>query len=674
MMKKIFFNISVIFFSLLVCIIDTKKSSFWKLFRLNFVLFSLYLMGDVFFRWDGFSYYASFSEFIPAIALVSILWSLVAFSMAVILWLSYKAVEGIFSIAEWNIDIEHFTLGLSIFVLLGLVFWIGKLYVLPDFHSFGFKIIVFFILLLVAGVLAWIFHKKSGRLIHIIQERITPLVWLFGLIAIFSMPVVAYHTWIKETDSKANEQILSRSGANKDRPNFILVTFDALTARNMSSNGYHRETTPFISEWAKSATSFEWTEAASNATAPTLTSLKTGKRVWNHQAYYLEGFKTKENNDNLAQVLKNNGYHTRVYMGNRFTTPKNMGMESSYDFIHSFQPWRLMSFSVLGILDEFLHHLFIDKIPLYNWIIKEDFLLFKILWVTSPGLSKVYAPFEAFNDFINAMETGGVPEPYFVWFHFYPPHDAYLPPAPYMGMYNSSPKLRNEKSQATAVKTIRREYGKNVNNDYLLNLLRDRYDECIRFCDKQFENFIRRLDKNNISSNTVIILSADHGESFEHGYIKHGRKELYEHVTHIPLFIKEQDQSEGAIIKDMVRQIDIPATILELAGVPIPPWMEGRSLVPLMNGIKLTPEPAFSMTLETNRPREKLTKGTVAVWEGDYKLIYYLDENRSLLFNLREDPDELHNLLDREPKIGAHLLTLIKNNLEKANKRITSGG
>ena len=655
---------------------DTKKVSFWKLFRLNFVLFSLYLMGDAFFRWDGFSYYASFSEFLPAIALVSILWSIIAVFTALLLWL----ILGVF---EWScqrlglkIRIEHLLLYTGVFILFGVSVWEGKKLIWPNVETtLQLKLIAFICVVIISIFITLLFRNKAERWIDIIQERITPLVWLFGVIVIFSAPLVAYHTWIKGTDVRLHKQNILQSAAVKDRPNFILVTFDALTARNMSSNDYYRETTPFISEWAKSATLFEWTEAASNATVPTLTSLTTGKRVWNHHAYYLEGFRTEEITENFAQVLKNNGYHTRVYMGNRFTMPKKLGMESAYDFGQKIYPWELTSFSILGIIDKFLYHSFANKIPLYNWIIKEDFLLYKILLrVASPGLYKVYKPLEAFNYFIKAMKKDKIPEPYFVWFHFYPPHVPYLPPVPYMGMYNSSLQLREEKSQRIAIATIRRERGKSTDNDNLLNLLRDRYDESIRFCDKQFENFMRQLDENNLSSNAVIILSADHGESFEHRYIEHGKMELYEQVTHIPLFIKEQNQSKGFIVKDMVRQIDIPATILDLAGVTVPSWMEGRSLVPLMHGKKLAPRPEFSMILETNRQREKLTKGTIAVWEGDYKLIHYLNDNRSILFNLREDSDELHNLLDSKPEIGKHLLDLIKDNLKKVNEKIASGG
>ncbi len=202
--------------------------------------------------------------------------------------------------------------------------------------------------------------------------------------------------------------------------------------------------------------------------------------------------------------------------------------------------------------------------------------------------------------------------------------------------------------------------------------MRDYYDEYINYIDKQFDNFIQDLNERAID-NTVIILSADHGESFDHGYFTHGGPFLYEEVTHIPLIIKEPGQKKGQIIEPLVEQIDIPATVLELANIPVPIWMEGRSLVSAMRGETLAQRPAFSMNFEGNRSRgHKITTGSIAVWEGDYKLIHYLEKNESQLFNIRRDPYELNNLFNKEVDKGRSLLVLIKENLKKANDNIKS--
>ena len=142
----------------------------------------------------------------------------------------------------------------------------------------------------------------------------------------------------------------------------------------------------------------------------------------------------------------------------------------------------------------------------------------------------------------------------------------------------------------------------------------------------------------------------------------------------IPLIIKYPNQTEGRIIDDIIEQIDIPATILDIADISLPLWMEGRSLVPLMYNKKLLPKPAFSMHLEANRRRgHQIEKGVFAVWEGNFKLIHDLEKKESLLFNLKKDPEEQDNLINKESEVGGHLLELILDNLKIANEKILKG-
>ena len=74
----------------------------------------------------------------------------------------------------------------------------------------------------------------------------------------------------------------------------------------------------------------------------------------------------------------------------------------------------------------------------------------------------------------------------------------------------------------------------------------------------------------------------------------------------------------------------------------------------------------------TRRPRGlKIDTGIIAVWEGDYKFIHQLRKNKDdELYNLKNDPDEMNNILDKEPLISRRLLGLIQDNLKKANQRI----
>ena len=650
-----------------------RKTSYWQVFRLIFVVLFLYLMGDALFRWDGFRFYATFSEFLPCIALISVLWSIVAAFTAMMIWLPPVIFGRLFQRIGWKIRIENLQVFISTFLLFGLMASIVKRLIWPSIKAtLQLKIIVFLCAVLAGIFLTWKFLDKFERWAGIIHERITPLVWLFGIWVILSVPLVSYHTWIKPSNIAVSQKISQTTTDNKSRPNIILVTFDTLTARDMSVYGYHRQTTPFISEWAKSGLLFTRLEAATNFTTAATASLMTGKRVWTHQTYQKIGGKpVKSNIENLPLVLKNNGYYTMAFVANPSASVRLLGIADSFDIAPLATEFSAPA-SLTHIIDKTLYRFFGDKIRLHDWIVKADFISSRFLYLISRDFSITsFPPEKVFKRFLSVIDENP-PQPYFAWIHLLPPHSPYLPPLPYMGMYDSSYKLATYKSQI-GVKIEPNQYF-SMEVQPAVNMLRARYDEFIRYCDKQFEDFIAQLSTRDKLKNTVIILSSDHGESFEHNYFQHGLEHLYEQVTHIPLIIKGPNQTEGRVINDLIEQIDIPTTVLDLANIPVPEWMEGRSLVPLMQGKRLPLRHVFSMNFEKNPSLgHEIIRGTVAVWEDDYKLIHFLEEKESLLFNLKQDPDELNNLFDREPEVSQRLLTLIQKNLKEANERISKG-
>lgn len=655
----------------------SNKNTFRLLSHMIFVIFSLYLVGDVLYRWDGFSYYASFGEFLPGVGLVFILWSFVSVLAAIFVWVLFRILIAAFRIIGLKIKFEHLLSYIVVFVVFGALAWKGKKILWPYLLTpLNVKLIVLVSVAFLSLLVAWLFRNRAEKTIAIIQERITPLVWLFGFIVISSVPLVAYNTWWKTDKIQLKD---SKSLAVDDnRPNIILVTFDGLAARNMSVYGYDRETTPFISRWSKNATVFTKAEASSNFTTPAVASLMTGKRVWSHQTYQIEGTKPiRSSVESLPAVLKENGYFNIALVVNPFASVKVLGMYNRFDMAPSateFSETASLLGWKFGIIDVMLYRLFSDNIRMYNWILKNEFIFSKFLNLISRNVNRTEVPPEkAFNKLLEIMDSN-IPKPFFAWIHIFPPHDPYLPPEPFSGSFNTSSELRSYKRQEALVEESYKylfQYKRYPEEmQPAVNLMRDYYDESITYIDKRFEDFIEKLNK-RIIENTVIILSADHGESFDHGYLTHGGPFLYEQVTHVPLIIKETGQIAGKVVEDRVEQIDIPATILDLADIPAHSWMEGRSLLPLLRGEKLPQRPAFSMNFEENPSRgHQITRGSIAVWEGDYKLIFYLKTNEYLLFNMRQDPDELDNLIEKEPEIGDHLRNLIKTNLENANNRI----
>jgi arylsulfatase A-like enzyme len=446
----------------------------------------------------------------------------------------------------------------------------------------------------------------------------------------------------------------------------------------MSLYGYERKTTPFIDIWAKEASVFTKAEAACTWTPPAVASLMLGKRVWTHQLYHSEGpHPVKSDIENLPLLLEKNGYTTMAFILNQMhASPKILGISKNFQ-IAPLETELKISATILDKIDTSLYKLFFNKIKMYDWILKGDFILNTLLSLFSPygGTITPFQPEKAYKSFLNAIDQG-IQEPFFVWIHLYPPHFPYLPPEPYMGMFNASPGFRGSKSHIDLImfsfQRISQKYpDKDVQS--IVDTLRGRYDEFIRYTDKQFEGFVEQLERRDKLENTVIILSSDHGESFEHNYLGHNGN-FYEEQTHIPLIIKEPYQTEGRVINELAEQIDITATILDFAQIKIPSWMEGRSLRPLTQEKRLHSKPIFSMNFQSNPGKgHKITQGGIAIWDGDYKLIKCLKcSAKPLFFNLRNDPEELNNLINEEPEIAQRLSALIMEHLARANEKISA--
>jgi arylsulfatase A-like enzyme len=602
-------------------------------------------------------------------ALVTIFWTIAASVAALVIWLLLKGLEWLCGCLGWKSVPGFLLIFAEILALLSIFTLIGKTAFTKELISQTTKFIVLLCVFVISLFLAW--RYRDDR--NIVQGRITPLVWLFGIWFAASIPIVAYHAWIKDVDTYRPEIGAISSSADMERTNIILVSFDSLTSRDMSAYGYDRPTTPFIDRWSRGASTFSRFQSASNWTSSAAASMMTGKRVWTHRMFQGDSRLLNSKTESLPLELRKHGYYNMAFVANGYASVKRLGVENGFDIAPrntEFGRSRTLVGIRFGTLDIVLSRLFGDRIKSYSWIIFPDFILGKFLrkhFLYSGRLSRTEAPPEsAFNYFLKTVDKG-VQSPFFAWIHLYPPHDPYLASEKFMGLFDPSMKLRSFNKQMEDEVEAHK-----VKNDEDWAVYRARYDEFIRYCDEQFEDFVKEVRKRDELKDAVIIFTSDHGESFEHDYFTHNTIHHYEQVTHIPLMIEEPGRA-GTRIDELADQVDLAPTILDLADVPVPSWMEGSSLLPLMRGEALPTRHVYSMSFQKNPSRGgRITKGTVAVWDGDYKLIHYLDENRSLFFDLEKDPDELVNLFDEKEEIALPLLDLIYENLEKADEKVSA--
>ena len=193
------------------------------------------------------------------------------------------------------------------------------------------------------------------------------------------------------------------------------------------------------------------------------------------------------------------------------------------------------------------------------------------------------------------------------------------------------------------------------------------YDGEIRRLDQLFFKRLREtLEALDLTKNTLVIVSADHGEELvDHGLVGHvstyreGR--LYDEVIRIPLLLWYPGViNEGVVIEDLVQNIDIVPTVLDLLDLPQPSGLPGQSLMPLINGSSgWHQRPVFLETSGggyTANP-EQYKRRYRAVRTDRWKLVHSVEEEEFTLFDLDADPHESEDVKSDFPDVADSLRT-----------------
>jgi len=199
---------------------------------------------------------------------------------------------------------------------------------------------------------------------------------------------------------------------------------------------------------------------------------------------------------------------------------------------------------------------------------------------------------------------------FFAWAHYMDPHD----------QYNKHPEASPE-------------FG---------NKNRDRYDNEVFYTDLWLGKLLVWAREQQWWKNTVLIISADHGEAFgEHGFYKHAF-EIWDVLTRVPLMISGPGITPRRV-DERRSHLDLAPTILDLMGLPPEPQFMGKSMLPELHGAAPeNREPILSeLTEDSHNPLRR------AFILGDYKLLV-LDGRKYQLYNLSKDPGELVDLADTE--------------------------
>jgi arylsulfatase A-like enzyme len=392
--------------------------------------------------------------------------------------------------------------------------------------------------------------------------------------------------------------------------NIVLIALDTQRADHLGCYGYPKRTSPFIDSIARRGVLFERCYAPNIPTHPSFTTMFSGKEAITHNIVNIGGgVPIADGVRLLPEIFKEHGYITAAV--------DSMGRHFSRGF---------------------------DEYCTYQWDRSNPMALRKAETVNEKALP-----------LIERLQQQA--QPFFLFLHYWDPHTPYLPPSPYDRKFypkDKDPYDPNNHSMDEAwtwepFKWYFHDWMPGITDaEYVINL----YDGETAYMDHHLRPIFAALAP--IQEETLVIITADHGEVLNEqlGYFDHHG--LYEGNVHVPLILYWPGKlPKGRRVPGFVQNLDIAPTLLELAGIRDRDNMEGISLLPGIFGLR-----------DGNYDEVYLSEATWQVKRGlrteRWKFIDSIEQDphgRPLqeLFDLQSDPEEQQNLTASRPEVVKEL-------------------
>jgi arylsulfatase A-like enzyme len=336
-------------------------------------------------------------------------------------------------------------------------------------------------------------------------------------------------------------------------PNVLLIVLDTVRADHLSLYGYSRDTTPNLKRLAERGVRFDHARSTAPWTLPSHASIFTGH--WPHELAVEQIGWLDRTAPTLAEFLGVRGFATAGFIANQFFCGHESGLSRGFAVYRDYPvtAWEVFRASTLG------------------WLITRSALRVRdeLHWLLgSSSVAEVSVDFSRKDaamvnrEFLDWLSGHG-DQPFFAFLNYFDAHDPYLPPAGVAVNRQASPKSRAE------IAVLRDWY--KIKKEELppqsIALARDAYDDCIAALDNELGKLFAELDRRGVLDQTLIVLTADHGEQFgENGRFGHGQS-LHAPEVHVPLVIvAPSGVPRGSVVTAGVSLRDIPRTVVDLLG------------------------------------------------------------------------------------------------------------
>jgi len=386
-----------------------------------------------------------------------------------------------------------------------------------------------------------------------------------------------------------------------ERPNLLLITVDTLRSDHLSSYGYHLKTSPRIDQLAAEGVRFHNAYTTIPMTGPSHLSLFTSRYPQEHGAR-INGVALPKDSKWLAlpQILRRFGYQNAAFISAWTLNSRLTRMDRWFD-----------------VYDEELTRTY----QLFN--------------------SSRYA--EDVTPRVLRWLDGKKQDPFFLWVHYFDPHSPYHLREEFASLEKSGhPKEEVPDLDAETQERIRK------------------YDSEIGYTDKHIGQVLDKLEQKGLRNNTIVVLTADHGESLgEHGYVGHGRH-LYDDIVRVPLIVRyPRGVPAGKVIHERVSLLDVTPSVVDMT-VPVeerrsqPFSFAGRSFAAaMMEGESIPDRPMRYVAFAGKKGfapswlswmwvHESKLPLRIGLTQGPQKTIWSPGQQSLSAFNTDKDPFELH--------------------------------
>ncbi|RLB80915.1 MAG: hypothetical protein DRH17_10700 [Deltaproteobacteria bacterium] len=382
--------------------------------------------------------------------------------------------------------------------------------------------------------------------------------------------------------------------------NVILLTIDALRKDMLGCYGNDKHLAPFLDSIQDKCIRFLRAQATGPYTQASFPGILTS-------SYYLEYGKPttrlSTKRTMVSEVLKKGGITTAGFHSNPYLSA-NAGWGRGWDIFYD---------SMEDEVEPMLPYIKGDKVneKVINWL--------------------------------SSHVGAGDYKPFFLWVHYMDVHEPYVPERQFVDMVYPSLDLSKEAMFELFKNYVIRQ---NVSNPEKVQLLKQLYEIQVKEVDTYVETLFKALEDQGVLKDSIVIITSDHGDEFnEHGGLSHQDK-MYSELIDTPLFIYGAGQT--GVCDTLVSNVDISPTIAYLFGTKQADNWEGHSLLPLE---EFPQKGCFGEALfHIRRKGPDLERDVYFYREDDLKTIYRAGLDSWEMYNLKDDPHEITNIVDTDPK------------------------